>query len=48
MSKDPNKYPFDKLTYCNIGNPQAFRQPPFTFNRQVLSCMLNPELLNSK
>jgi len=41
-------YPFNELTECNIGNPQQFRQPPISYNRRVLACLLNPELLNSK
>lgn len=36
------------MTECNIGNPQLFHQPPISFNRRVLSCVLNPELLKSK
>ena len=36
------------MTYCNIGNPQAFRQPPISFNRDVISCVINPSLLESK
>ena len=39
------EYPFDEITFCNIGNPQAFHQKPITFNRQVLACTLNPELM---
>lgn len=41
-------YAFNELTECNIGNPQQFRQPPISFNRRVLACLLNPELLKSK
>ena len=28
-----SEYPFDEVTFCNIGNPQAFRQKPITFIR---------------
>lgn len=38
-------YPFNEITFCNIGNPQEFHQRPITFNRQVLACMINPELI---
>ncbi len=46
--KAGTKFPFDHLTECNIGNPQHFHQPPISYNRRVLACLLNPELLNSK
>ncbi len=41
------KFPFTEVTECNVGNPQAFGQIPLSFNRQVLSVMLNPELLKA-
>jgi len=34
-----------KIIYCNIGNPQALKQKPLTFPRQVLSLLEYPELL---
>jgi aspartate/methionine/tyrosine aminotransferase len=34
-----------KIIYCNIGNPQAFRQPPLSYLRQALSLLENPALL---
>ena len=34
-----------KIIYCNIGNPQALRQKPITFVRQVLSLLEYPALL---
>lgn len=37
------KFPFDELVKCNIGNPQALGQKPLSFNRQVSS--LRPLLL---
>ena len=37
--------PFDKVLECNIGNPQAVGQAPVSFNRQVLSLMVCPALL---
>jgi alanine transaminase len=45
--KKGEKLPFKKLLYCNIGNPLSLGQPTFTFDREVLSCALNPELLKS-
>ncbi|MBI5477123.1 MAG: aminotransferase class I/II-fold pyridoxal phosphate-dependent enzyme [Ignavibacteriales bacterium] len=35
-----------KIIYCNIGNPQALKQKPLTFIRQMLSLIENPELLD--
>ncbi|KAK8812338.1 hypothetical protein WA158_007572 [Blastocystis sp. Blastoise] len=37
--------PFDKLVYCNIGNPQSLKQKPITFLRQVLACACYPDLM---
>jgi alanine transaminase len=34
-----------KITYCNIGNPQAFSQKPLTYVREVLSLLEYPALL---
>jgi len=36
-----------KIIYCNIGNPQALKQKPLTFVRQVLSLLEYPALLES-
>jgi len=35
-----------KIIYCNIGNPQALRQRPLTFVRQVLSLLEYPALMD--
>lgn len=35
-----------KVIYCNIGNPQALKQKPLTFLRQVISLVEVPELLD--
>ena len=35
-----------KIIYCNIGNPQALKQKPLTFVRQVLSLLEYPALLD--
>jgi len=37
--------PFDKVVYCNIGNPQELGQKPITWVRQVLSLVEYPALL---
>jgi aspartate/methionine/tyrosine aminotransferase len=34
-----------KIIYCNIGNPQALKQKPLTFVRQVLSLLEYPALI---
>ncbi|CUE64030.1 alanine aminotransferase, putative [Bodo saltans] len=39
--------PFKELVYCNIGNPQALQQQPLTFNRQVMSLVDSPTLLEN-
>ena len=41
------KLPFEKIVPCNIGNPQALGQHPISFARQVLSLVLNPELVDA-
>ena len=35
-----------KIIYCNIGNPQALKQKPLTFLRQVLSLLEYPALMD--
>ncbi len=37
-----------KIIYCNIGNPQALKQKPLTYIRQVLSLMEYPAMLESE
>lgn len=36
-SSSSRKYPFDKIVYTNIGNPQSVGQKPLTWPRQVLA-----------
>ncbi len=36
-----------KITYCNIGNPQALKQRPLTYVRQVLSLVEYPALMDN-
>lgn len=45
--KKGEKFPFDKLLYCNIGNPLSLGQPTLTFDREVISVALNPKLMDS-
>jgi alanine transaminase len=43
IKSNPNhKFPFKEMTYCNIGNPQNFNQKPISYNRIIISCLLNP------
>lgn len=37
-------HPFDKVVWCNIGNPQILGQKPITYFRQVLSLCEYPEV----
>ena len=39
--------PFNKTIACNIGNPQALKQKPITFHRQVLSLVNYPDALDN-
>jgi len=41
------KRPFDKIIFCNVGNPQQLGQKPVTFFRQVLALMDYPELIDN-
>jgi aspartate/methionine/tyrosine aminotransferase len=38
----------EKIIYCNIGNPQALKQKPLTYIRQMLSLLEYPELLKKE
>eukprot|EP00331_Platyophrya_macrostoma_P018506 CAMPEP_0176465522 /NCGR_PEP_ID=MMETSP0127-20121128/37319_1 /TAXON_ID=938130 /ORGANISM="Platyophrya macrostoma, Strain WH" /LENGTH=486 /DNA_ID=CAMNT_0017858459 /DNA_START=113 /DNA_END=1573 /DNA_ORIENTATION=- len=40
--------PFKELIYCNIGNPQALKQQPLSFNRQVMALVDAPMLLDNE
>lgn len=37
-----------KIIYCNIGNPQALKQKPLTYLRQIISLLEYPALLDSE
>jgi len=43
--KAGEKMPFDRLVFCNIGNPHAVQQKPITFYRQVAAGVTDPSLL---
>eukprot|EP00922_Rhytidocystis_sp_ex-Travisia-forbesii_P071795 GHVS01107146.1.p1 GENE.GHVS01107146.1~~GHVS01107146.1.p1 ORF type:complete len:598 (+),score=83.65 GHVS01107146.1:22-1794(+) len=45
LARCEGRYSFKATLAANIGNPQAVGQTPITFHRQVLSCLLCPELL---
>jgi alanine transaminase len=36
-----------KIIYCNIGNPQALKQKPLSYIRQIISILEYPEILNN-
>ncbi|MEW5319533.1 MAG: hypothetical protein WDW38_010678 [Sanguina aurantia] len=38
-------YPFERVVWCNIGNPQILGQKPITYFRQVLALCEFPQLL---
>ncbi|GJN33911.1 hypothetical protein PR202_gb22541 [Eleusine coracana subsp. coracana] len=46
IEENPGSLPFQEITYCNLGNPQALGQRPITFFREVLSLCDNPTLLD--
>lgn len=37
------KFPFDKITHLNVGNPQDLGQKPISFNREVLASCLTDD-----
>lgn len=43
-----DNFNFDKILYCNVGNPQSLGQKPLTFPRQVLVCWEYPEMLQNE
>nr|AGT02697.1 alanine transaminase [Strigomonas galati] len=48
IASGKGSYPFKSLVYCNIGNPQALKQPPLTFYRQVMALIDAPFLLEDE
>jgi aspartate/methionine/tyrosine aminotransferase len=39
------KFPFENVVFCNIGNPQSVGNPPISFIRQVCAAVDHPELM---
>jgi len=46
LEQDAGSHPFDKVVFCNIGNPQILGQKPITYYRQVLALCEYPALLD--
>lgn len=44
LNSGKGKYPFDKVLYCNIGNPQHLDQKPISYPRQLVACCEYPEV----
>lgn len=47
LEEGKKKYPFEKIVWCNIGNPQILGQKPITYFRQVLALCEYRELLEN-
>jgi len=41
------KFPFSEIFLCNVGNPHQLGQPPLSYNRQVLACLMDKSLLTA-
>lgn len=41
------EHKFSEVIFTHIGNPHQFNQKPITFNREVLSCVMNPSLIGT-
>ncbi|KAG0748933.1 hypothetical protein G6F16_006401 [Rhizopus arrhizus] len=48
IKTEPERFKFDKIVSCNIGNPHIFNQKPITFFRQVTSLLENEDLLKQE
>lgn len=46
LQSGKGSYPFSKVVWCNIGNPQILGQQPITYFRQVLCLCEYPQLLS--
>jgi len=47
--ENKKKYPFQQVIFCNIGNPQAVKQPPLSYPREVSALITAPQVaLSSK
>lgn len=47
VSSGKHNYSFDKVLYCNIGNPQQLNQRPISYPRQLVACCEYPEVRTS-
>lgn len=45
--EEGKQHPFDKVVWCNIGNPQILGQKPITYFRQVLALCELPQVRGS-
>jgi alanine transaminase len=41
------KYPFDEFVYWNVGNPHNLGQPPISFPREVIGCVLGNHVIKN-
>lgn len=48
LNNAQHKFPFERVTFCNIGNPQSLQQNPITFIRQTLAAVVCPQLLQDE
>jgi alanine transaminase len=44
LAEGSEQFDFDKVLYCNIGNPQALGQQPVSYPRRLLACCECPEV----
>lgn len=44
LEQGKGNHPFNKVVWCNIGNPQILGQKPITYFRQVLSLCECPQV----
>lgn len=44
LQSGKGSYPFSKVVWCNIGNPQILGQQPMTYFRQVLCLCEYPQV----
>jgi len=47
LTSGSQQFPFPNTTALNIGNPQAVGQGFVSFNREVLSGLINPKLVEN-
>eukprot|EP00918_Siedleckia_nematoides_P032036 GHVU01069372.1.p1 GENE.GHVU01069372.1~~GHVU01069372.1.p1 ORF type:complete len:572 (-),score=95.57 GHVU01069372.1:75-1790(-) len=46
LKENPGKYPFKKVTFANIGNPQAVGNDTLTWHRKLLALLASPGLID--